>query len=114
MTDEEYLRASGGWCCAIGATHRTLMRDVADPWSHDRFGFGLTLAEAVAMQLAEDRARYNFVRERSAMVGGLLKECDVSLRCEACGDETEATPDCWSPKCSRCGGHRKPTTPTPS
>ncbi len=35
---------------------------------------------------------------------------DVRLRCAACGDETEATTGCYSPKCSRCGGEREQQT----
>ena len=34
---------------------------------------------------------------------------DVTLRCSACGDETQATRGCYSPKCSQCGGPRVET-----
>ena len=68
MSEEEYLKAAGweepafedsGWTCERFLNERGTMR-------------GFTTAEAVEAQLAEDRARYNFVRERSAMGGGLL------------------------------------------
>lgn len=63
MTDEEYLRAS--W-----------WRPFHDRWERIRFSdephVTYSLSEAVAMQVAEDRARYNFVRARSRMHGGLL------------------------------------------
>lgn len=32
---------------------------------------------------------------------------DVTLRCGACGDETQAHEGAYSPKCSRCGGVRR-------
>lgn len=67
MNPEEYLRARG-WKCRS-----------ADAWSKewdtpDEFAEVFGVNEALALQLAEDRACYNFVRKRSAMQGGLLVE----------------------------------------
>ena len=56
MNDEEYLRACGGWTCDYGRLYR---------WSHERHGSGLTIADAVEAQLAEDRARFAFVLART-------------------------------------------------
>ena len=73
MTEAEYLRASG-WKEADA-----LDDDCGPMWKHKRrppSGFAstnyFTRAEAVEAQLVEDRARYNFLRERSVMDGGLL------------------------------------------
>jgi hypothetical protein len=73
MNEVEYLKAAG-WKEADA-----LDDDCGPMWKHKRrppLRFAstnyFTRAEAVEAQLAEDRARYNFVRERSAMGGGLL------------------------------------------
>lgn len=61
MNEEEYLKAAG-WKQSIDQWSRE-WGDAAD-W--------MPLAEAVEAQLAEDRARYNFMRERSEWRGGVL------------------------------------------
>jgi hypothetical protein len=73
MNEVEYLHASG-WKEADA-----LDDDCGPMWKHKRrppSGFAstnyFTRAEAVEAQLVEDRARYNFMRERSVMDGGLL------------------------------------------
>lgn len=71
MTEEEYLRASGWSVQYTGAWYRThppLPRPNHYP-----------LAEAVEAQLAEDRARYNFMRERSGVRNGELVHPDEAL-----------------------------------
>lgn len=62
MTDEEYLKMCG-W----------VEPEYDDGlWSHPRRMVWFNRAEAVKAQLDEDRARHNFVRERSTMSGGLM------------------------------------------
>jgi hypothetical protein len=64
MTNEEYLRAKG-WCVSV--------RGDAGKYGPDgKIAEWVSLAEAVEHQLAEDRACYNFMRERSGIYGGLL------------------------------------------
>lgn len=63
MTEEEYLSARG-WKQSIGAWSREY-GDRAD-W--------MPTAEAVAVQLEEDRRLYNFVRARSEMNSAMLSE----------------------------------------
>jgi hypothetical protein len=71
MSEEEYLRACG-W--------EPGEDDAGEiEWTHERRPSDWpgrllkhTTDEAVEDQLAEDRARYNFVRARSWMNGGLL------------------------------------------
>lgn len=69
MSDEEYLRACG-W--EFGEDDAGEIE-----WTHEkrpskRFGDlkKHTTTEAIEDQLAEDRARYNFMRERSDCDGG--------------------------------------------
>jgi hypothetical protein len=69
MTEEEYLRACG-WESG---------EDDAGEWTHEKRPSDWpgwlkkhTTDEAVEAQLAEDRARYDFVRARSWVNGGLL------------------------------------------
>lgn len=88
MNNEKYLRVCG-WTCEDRSGD-----DFDSLWTHPTHRGTLpgtlrdfTFAEAVEQQLADDRARYNFVRERSWDEGGLL---------------TEAPAECW------------PTTRTPS
>ena len=73
MNEVEYLHASG-WKEADA-----LDDDCGPMWKHKRrppSGFAstnyFTRAEAVEAQLVEDRARYNFMRERSWIREGLL------------------------------------------
>lgn len=69
MNEEEYLKASGwmkrqgGWDPPPRPTGGATC---------DVYSAPVSTAEAVEAQLAEDRARYNFMRERSVMGGGLL------------------------------------------
>lgn len=66
MTDEEYLRACG-WNNVGGVG--VLARWVPPRSATMRY---LSLDEALERQLAADRARCNFVRDRSTMCGGLM------------------------------------------
>lgn len=60
MTPAEYLTARG-W---EDAWANTIVTD-EDRWRHDRYGSYKTLAEALALQLAEDRACFAFVAAHS-------------------------------------------------
>lgn len=73
MNEEEYLRASG-WKEAD-----SLDENYHAMWKHKRrppVGFAstnyFTRAEAVEAQVAEDRTRFNFMRERSEWRCGVL------------------------------------------
>lgn len=73
MNEVEYLRASG-WKEADAIDD-----DGGFMWKHKRrppVGFAstnyFTRAEAVALQVADDRARFNFMRERSEWRHGVL------------------------------------------
>jgi len=68
MTDEEYLRACGWKLDAHGGWYR---RD-DEPTCN--------LGGAVERQLAEDRARDNFMRARSGILNGELVHPDEALR----------------------------------
>ena len=62
MTEEEYLRARG-WAEFEGEVHGRWMR----PGGRGRSTALLPFAEALEVQLAEDRARLAFVLDRSAL-----------------------------------------------
>jgi hypothetical protein len=91
VNDEEYLRACGGWTCDYGHTYRTLDKEVHDPWSHEHHGSGLTIADAVAVQLAEDRARFAFVLARTPQPEP--RSCDPGFFVEAPDALTVTTPE---------------------
>ena len=66
MTDEEYLRACGWTRRSSG--NWMAPKDASSP----DFYTPHTMAEAVEMQLAEDRARHNFMLARSRRNGGFM------------------------------------------
>lgn len=83
MTDEEYLRACG-WV-------RHDMSSGKPRWQRWAGGRRLSLAEAVEMQLAEDRARFAFVLARTPQPEA--RSCDPGFFVEAPDVPTITTPE---------------------
>lgn len=75
MTDEEYLRACGWYDANSGTTRRD-----EDKWRHRRREHepSRRTAEAVDVQVAEDRARFAFVQSRGGASGFAQTGCWVS------------------------------------